>query len=359
MNIKLSTKQPGVTSLLVVLGIGLFMMVLVSGIAALSLREQQQARNTEFSNRALQTAEAGIKAAVQKLSEDPGYTKTDCPPGVDFEDVIPSNDLNQEITCIEVKSTFSTYQGQADIDKASQLIINAPAANLGMKSVQLRWHSKTLDPILASYVLPSTGQQSNLYPTSQNPPYQWAASPEITFIYWPIGNISAANNIKTATVFFTPGRDDQAHPEISTKCVGQSGATNTGDYRCVTNGDLPAGFDISSIVGVDPTQYNYAVRIKPRYTNMHFQFTAFDKDGKQMNLQSNKAQIDVTARTGDLYRRVKAEKLISPGVLESLFDSVLYAGAGANDTSARSICKKLVVRSNGAIAPTQTPQTCP
>ena len=69
----INSRKPGVTSLLFVLVIGLLLVVMVAGIAALTVREQQQASNTEQSNRALQTAEAGVKAAVQKLDSDSNY----------------------------------------------------------------------------------------------------------------------------------------------------------------------------------------------------------------------------------------------------------------------------------------------
>lgn len=358
----LAIKKPGVTSLLVVLAIGMFMIVLVSGIAALSLREQQQARNTEFSNRALQTAEAGVKAAVQKLSANPNYEKTGCPPGDEFKDVIPNNELNQEITCIEVKNHFESYEGFVERDKASQLTILAPTGSgTGAKTLQLRWHSKTLDQNLAAYALPVSGP---FYPTSHNSDYQWAAPVEMTFVFWPTGTINRSDEIRTATVFFTPGNTDKSLPSngIDTKCQGQLGATNLGDYRCVTNPGSNVGFDLGSALrlagGDSSTNYHYAVRIKPRYTNTHFQFTAFDRDGKQMNLKSTKAQIDVTARTGDLYRRIKAEKVIIPTALESLFDSVLYAGASSTDNISRNICKNLVVRSNGTLAPTSSAPIC-
>lgn len=352
----IKSKYSGVTSLLVVLALGMFMIVLVSGIAALSLREQQQAKNTEFSNRALQTAEAGVKVAVQKLSSDPNYTKTGCAPGPDYENIIQDSSLNQEITCIEVKNSFNSYEAPAESDKSRQLTIKAPAANLGIKSVQLRWHSKTLDPPLANYATPASGP---FYPTSQNPAYQWASSVEMTFIYWPVGpSIVSGDNIKIATVFFTPGNQDLAHTTISTKCEKQSGATNLGEYRCATNPSSTEGFDLSSVLGVDSTNFDYVVRIKPRYADTHFQFTAYDKDKKPMILKSNVAQIDVTARTGDLYRRIKAEKVIAPTALDSLFDSVLYAGAGSSDNSTRDICKNLVVRANGTLAPTSSAPLC-
>lgn len=357
-----NTRYSGATSLLVVLGLGLFMIVLVSGIAALSLREQQQARNTEFSNRALQTAEAGVKAAVQKLSSNPNFTKEGCAPGVDFENVIPNNDLNQEITCIEIKNKFSAYEGFSEQDKATQLIIETPATDKGPNSIQLNWHSNTLDENLASYAYGSNA----FYPVVQG--YNYAASIEMNFIFWPrntnFNGSDLTKQMQTATIFFTPGRPDQSQPSngVDSMCQGQPGVTVSGDYRCVTKSAVSnTGFDLSRALRI-PTgtsqDYNMVVRIKPRYEKTHFQFIAYDADGKQIGIKSTRAQIDVTARTGDLYRRIKAEKVIVPTSLESLFDSVLYAGNGSNDNSSRNICKNLVVRADGSLAPTTDAPIC-
>ena len=71
-------KRPGVTSLLFVLVLGLLITIMVAGLAALTVREQQKTQNTDLGNRARQTAEAGVQAAVQKLSSNPNYEKTTC-----------------------------------------------------------------------------------------------------------------------------------------------------------------------------------------------------------------------------------------------------------------------------------------
>lgn len=362
----LRKKRLGATSLLVVLGVGMFMIVVVSGIAALSLREQQQTRNTEFSNRALQTAEAGVKAAVQKLVDDPTYQKIGCDvEGSGYEDVVPNNDLNQEITCIEVKNTFKTFEGFNNMDRATQLTIDT-SDSPGPKSMQLRWHSKTLDENknLAQYALPGSGP---FYPSvAQYDANKYAASVELTFIYWAKGNFgsSAQTAPQIATVFFTPGQEDKAkgfnglsNNEVNSKCENQEpNIPNLGEYRCVTNPNSIYGFDLSKAIRIaDGTaqNYNFVVRIKPRYANMHFQFTAYDVNNNPIDMKSDKAQIDVTARSGNLYRRIRAEKTVSPSSLESVFDSVLYAGNGANDqaNTRRDICKSMVVRSNNSLAP--------
>lgn len=351
-----------------VLAVGMFMIVLVSGIAALSLREQQQVRNTEFSNRALQTAEAGVRVAVQKLSADPNYTKTGCAPGPDYENIIQDTSLNQEITCIEVNNSFSSYEGSVEHDKAKQLTIETPASVKGPNSLQLRWHSKTQDQDngLGQYALPNSGPFYPTIPQYDNGKY--AASIEMTFIFWPrnsnFNGSDPTKQLQTATIFFTPGQDDKSQPSnsVTSKCQNQApNIQNLGEYRCVTNPISSTGFDLSKAVRIpDGTaqNYNFMVRIKPRYKDTNFQFTAYDVDGRIINTKSNNAQIDVTARTGDLYRRIKAEKVIVPAVLESLFDSVLYAGNGSNDSANRDICKNLVVRANGALAPTSSAPLC-
>lgn len=355
--------HPGVTSLLVVLGLSLFMITLVSGIAALSLREQQQTRNVEFSNKALRIAEAGVKVAAQRLATDPGYTKTSCEPGTDYAGIMSDGDSSQAVTCVEVRSDFTAYEGFVERDKSSQLIIDTPPENKGPNSIELSWYHKTLDQELSEYAYPN----SSFYPTAQNPLYKWAPSIEMNFVYWPKNNNlgTPGASMQTATIFFTPGRPDQSQNGVDTQCEGQSGVSMPGQYRCMTkSAPGKTGFDLSRALrmpgGTSSQDYNFMIRTKPRYKETHFQLVAYDVDGKPINVKSTSAQIDITARAGGTYRRIKAEKTIIPTVLDNLFDSVLYVGNGSNDEPGvtRDICKNLVVKADYTLAPTSNAPLC-
>ena len=334
---KLASRPAGVTSLLFVLAISLVLIVMVGGIAALTVREQQQASNTELSNRALQTAEAGVKAAVAKLSTEPTYSKDTCP--VDVTDPFGSVSIpDQTITCATVTSLFSTtYEGFLETDRTTQFVYD-PVSSLGTGTpyyLKLSWNAPSLgDPATASFA-------GKLYPEVAG--YNNAAMVEMNIVYWPKANANA-ESFKNATLLFAPDNNSNTKNPFANTCSG-------GTYSCTTTDVSGAikGFSIATATGIPAANvgnYNYAIRITPRYKGTHFAFAAYKNGGIDIApAQSNKAQIDITAKVGNLYRRVKAEKIILPSAIETIGTSVLYAGRGSNDNASCGITKAAVVDS--------------
>ncbi len=333
-------------------------MTMVGGIAALTLREQRQATNVDQSNRALQTAEAGVKFAAQRIASDNKFIKQN----IDAcgEENIPDEFKNifadqqeQQITCVFVGNQLKSLEGLLEQDQATQVVIETPAGTTGL-FMQYRWHSDTLDPQLASY------SKDVFYPDDEN--YNAAAAPEITFIRWAKGSPTASETgFPIETSFFMPGQADKSNNGVTSGCnkaaASDAEKANYGDYRCVTNPSSNVGFNIVQAMRLSSNliNFNFAIRIKPRYADTHYQLRVFDQTGKELTMISDKAVIDITARSGDLYRRIRAEKPINPTVLQNLFDSVLFGyGDGAN-TADRDICKGLVVRENFDLAPAQNP----
>ena len=339
---RLASRPAGITSLLFVLAISLVLIVMVGGIAALTVREQQQASNTELSNRALQTAEAGVKAAVAKLSTEPGYSNTSCTAPANDTTFSSLNITDQTITCATVTSIFSTtYEGFLETDRTTQFIYD-PVSSLGTVTpyyLKLSWNAPSLgDP--AANLAAFTGTNS-LYPAAGTN-YANAAMVEMNIVYWPKAN-ATAESFKNATLLFAPGNNNNTNNPIASTCTG------TSTYSCTTT-DVSAtikGFSIATatgIAGFDANLYNYAIRITPRYKDTHFSFAAYQTGGTAIApAQSNKAQIDITAKVGNLYRRVKAEKIILPTAIETIGTSTLYAGRGSSDNVSYGICKTAVV----------------
>lgn len=364
----LNKKYSGATSLIVVLTVGMILIAIVGGIATLTIREQRQATNTDQSNRALQTAEAGVKLASQKLTQNINYTQGEvCGDAVpeEYKNLFPAGQ-QQQVTCISVTNEFSELEGVVEKDKATQIIIERQAGQLGPGSMQLRWHSDTADPVvpqIASYASPN----NEFYPDDEG--YSAAAAPEITFVRWTKGTINTSN-LPTETVFFMPGHEDLGkNPDgslngVTSACEDANGVkpANAGAYRCVTNPASATGFNLNSALRLSPAlssgSFNYAIRIKPRYADMHFQLRIWDTSGNLMTVKSTNAIIDVTARSGNLYRRIKAEKPIIPTALESISDSVLFAGRGVDDQQNKNVCKTIVVKDDGTLAPAQDQPNC-
>ena len=345
---KISSSRPkGITSILVVIAVAVILTTIIGGIAALTVREIRQASNTERSNRALQTAESGVKAMAQKLNTDPTYEKTTCDPSA-VSGIL--TDSNQQITCITSTSKFTgSYESFLDKDNATQVFLGeaytATAADASNTPVYLKvsWNNKNLDNPARTTYLPG----DPLYPASAG--YNFPAAMEISLISWPNAGISGSNS-EVGTIFLMPGRDDAgaALGLTGKPTAGQVKSTCnlTTDYTCSTvDATGQKGFNIFAALGkTQNTSTQFALRIKPRYANTHFKIEAYNTNGTAVNIQSSKAQIDVTAKVGELYRRVKAEKLILPSSVENVFDSVLFAGNNKGDPAGAGICKNLITK---------------
>lgn len=345
----LSKKNDGVTSTIVVLAVAVILTIIISGIAALSIREIRQSSNTELSNKALQTAEAGVKVASQYLNANPTYEKTSCATDdkTPTELIRPVTDPNQQITCITVQSNFlGTYESKLDQDKATQFFLGqayTSESNTDANTpyyLNISWANRKYD----NNSNPAFPLDEDLYPTSQSYIENgYAAAMEITIFSWPSSGMSGVNT-EVATIFLMPGRADGGYSSASGRTQIMSNCNSTTDYICTTgNFNLFAalGKTYSTTATDNP---KFSLRIKPRYANTHFKLEAYNKNNQDVNIFSSKAQIDVTARVGNLYRRIKADKEVIPLAVENVFDSVLFSGNNIDDSANVGICKNIITK---------------
>lgn len=337
---RINIKYPGVTSLLFVLVIGLVLVVMVAGIAALTIREQQQASNTDLSNRALQTAESGVKIAVQKLISDPTYSKSGCTKEAPVDNYVSLSTTNQEISCITVQSVFKNYDSYLKKDSAEQLFMgpNFSDATASPSYIRVNWNNPSLGDVSSNF-----NYTGGLYPLTS---YTNAATIEISLVYW-VRN-ATVGDVRIKKFLLAPGNNNPADTAVKSVCSGQAGAlTDLTDYKCsTTNGaGNSGGFDVKQAIGLGSTDsvanYNFSIIIKSRYKSTHVQVMSYDSSGTaQISMKSANAQIDSTARSGNLYRRVKASRSLGvSGGLENVLDEAIYSGMGSTDSVNLNICK--------------------
>lgn len=355
---KINQKEyPGVTSLLFVIAIGLVLVVMVGGISALTIREIQQASNTDLSNRALQTAEAGVKFAVQELSTNPAFQLNECPKGTKLNSFNATLGNNQEVTCLTIDSLVDggSYETFVRADDSTELIAGDERIYTGLTDtpeyLRVRWNNPQLGDSLFPW---SYG--GGLYPASVDYTGQGAAFIELSILYWPKSSFMS-KDVKIATFLLAPvstAGSSNGRSGVSSNCIDQNSTAY--NYKCGTVDFSDAsgtrrGFSLASALGITSGELAtkaLAIRIQPRYKSTHIRIEAVKNDNTAVKLISNKASIDSTAKVGNLYRRIKATRVVRDSVFSNLFTSALYSAKNASDTttpkSERDICKDFTVK---------------
>lgn len=330
-------KPKGVTSLLLVIAISIALATMVAGITALSIREIRQASNTDLSNRAFQTAESAVRVVENQLQQNPDFKVTDCndPRRQSLFGTVFTE--GEQVTCLKVENQFANYEASLKKDDAVQVTIDDPTSSLA--NLELSWAK--------GGTLTQYGYTGPFYPPQDG--YANAAGVELTLAYWPKTATNGYNSssIQSRTVFVMPGAaggtTNTGPPGFPPNATSYSSSCNSSvsasDYACKVN--------LTALLPASPTTYYYAIRIKPRYADTSFKLVARDgsSPAKDILVKSNKAQIDVTAKVGDLYRRVKANVVIRPSVVPNMFDSVLYSSVDTSeDNVVKDICKDIKVK---------------
>lgn len=353
------SSKRGVASLIVTVAFALLFVVLVVALTALSLREQRQASDSDQSNRAFTAAEAGIKDALSRLNKDSGLEINNC------ESYMLDSTNQYGWTCLTITRKSGDIEGKADKDESKTAAVYmagqpAPDGGGGNTSwadhLNFYWSKRnTTDK------KPSSAPPSPTYP-SLSDPSSWdkPAGIELTFVYWKpndtanpkdisvgLNSFDSNKSLMTKTYFIMPsangGTNGDASPvhtanNISSSCseTSLSGRPGKKDYYCKLVQNSTDGIDLDTVFGGDSKDYRFIFKVKPRYSSTNY-YAAFTANGDQVMVPATSAIIDVTARSGNVYRRIRAERSLETRARGTVFDSAVFSGT--------DICKNLTVDS--------------
>lgn len=361
---------------MVTVAFAILFVVVVVGLTALSIREQRQAGDTDQSNRAFAAAEAGIKDALSMLDVDANKTIGSCS---DAEAHKNLDGPDYGYTCLTITQQPGDIDSRGDKDESKSAYVfmaGQPLPNGGggddkawADHLNLYWSRKASGdkPPLSSLSGP-------LYPAYDgSTPWNQPAGVELTFIYWKVsnpinetsidvasGSFDGNKSLMTKTFLIMPGqagsnKDDGSPvhgipptPKIQSSCniplSGPTTPTLKKEYYCklMQSGKASDGIDLRNIVfdGGDPKDYRFVFKLKPRYsaTSYYAGFTAGTGPDKQTLVPATSALIDVTAKSGNLYKRLRAERSLETRARGTVFDSAVFSGT--------DICKNLSVDSS-------------
>ena len=393
-----SNKQAGAVSLFVVIFAMLLITVITISFLRLMVNDQSQASDTDLSQSAYDSAQAGVEDAKRALlryqqvcATDPGacaslndaISLAGCNQAVRFGGVVSDggtgevqvqqtqegneNDkaLNQAYTCVTMKLATEDYVGTLNAEE-SQLV--PLVGKEGFDTVVVNWYSpEDLTNDTGTVNLPVTGTGQPLVIQSQWPLdrpsilrtqlIQFGSSFTLdSFNYVnPSGESNAntlflypqrlgtdtfpfvGNDIRKTDAADDPDPDSSANTPLPVRCKL---SISSGGYACSVALSLP-----KPIGGGDRTAY---LRLSPLYNGMHYQVLLKNGgiSGSPVRFKDVQPEIDSTGRANDLFKRIVTRV--------DLHDTTFPYPEGTIDVTG-NFCKDFGVTDSAYVAGSCTP----
>lgn len=338
----------GVASIIITIILSVVVVGMIAGLTLLSNQEGRQSSNTDQSNRALNGAQTYTQALADKVANNPSYNMKECNNDGSLAGPQPeipiSGTQDVAVTCATVTNQGDTLDGQIKQDKTVQADLQvAPTSTNGpVQKLRINWGLKGTDKDEA------LGLPNPLYPISNNYPKS-PATIELTFIWY--GDVSqpgkfngtdfGSGSLPMKTVAVSPNTSGVNFKGITANCSSTPAAAMK-NYLCgMPNAVGTSWVDLPSI-GVPASTQNVVVRMTARYASTSYSMSFANAAGDPVDVIFPHAVIDVTARSGQTYRRIQATKPIKYTTFDFI-SNVLYSG--------KNLCKTLKVYSNHEGAP--------
>lgn len=352
MKTKLKDNQRGMASIAIAMVIMILITLLVTSVALVTRREQRRSLDRQLNTQAFNAIEAGISDAKAALSgENPIIDDdiTNCEGTESFISKAHLGSANSEIgsnitySCVLINKTKVTnYQKTVANPADGAFIVPIDADSGHINKIRVSWQEKSGgNSFTSDYKLSST-IASPVLRTVLLPNYNGKSKTELTklshtMFLFPKGNTTAGSAGGTSFIGdVAPVPVNQADSDADSR-QGQfvSGNCNTSNVGNNSVSGKRAEYSCSVDIQVGGASKYYLV-IQPLYKSASVDITAFDSSDNTLTLLNGQAIIDVTARAGDVIKRVQAR--IPSGESNELNKGVIpYPGAAV--ATVNSLCK--------------------
>lgn len=362
---QLNRPERGIISLVTAIMVSLLLILIALGLIGLMIGNTQQSSDDQLAQRAFDSAEGGVEWAYWWLRNNPGSNYGNCSGAASIfnqADIIAGrplyvkdlginpNTTQNQLTCVLVTQNSTTQQGVLDNaahDSDEIRLDPTGVLNSSIREVEVQWDA------LADGVPNVTGGTwtnggNNLTNITAAHPSN-APALELTVINYPIngGNVTPSQ-IKVRNIVFLPSFGGGGGPwsPIYTESKNVVRCNTGGFYQCTGTVFIKGGG------GGGPNRWNNAndatiIVVRGRLLhsgqNVHYQLRFRDRTGTLVTLP-NSSSIDVTARAGNVYRRIVATVPGSSGSAPPALNYVLYGD--------QDICKTIDLAGGGV-------NTCP
>ena len=309
-------KQDGIIAMITTIMVSILLITLAIGLIVLTSGGLQQSSDDELSLRAYAAAEGGIEWAYQAILFNPGTWPNGCISPVLLPAILPPSNQNS-ITCLSVDGDADRVAGTLNSSNENQVVI-APNGAQTLQKIQVNWITSG-DP---GY---GTAGNAN-FPAAA--PSTWLPGVELTLVNYatnpagPTNNISGGPGYRIRNVAFLPSKTASPNePEILAGCT-----PNAAQFDCSAtisaDSSNPGGLVadegeliyIRSLYTSNAQSFNYSICLEDtNYAGTH-----------QCMPVPQTATIDVTARSGPVYRRIVATAPTGGGFVPSALDYVLF-----------------------------------
>ena len=350
MNTKLKDNQRGMASIAIAMVIMILITLLVTSVALVTRREQRRSLDRQLNTQAFNAIEAGISDAKAAISgESPIITGdiSNCEGGGSFIDKVGtgvSSEIGSNITysCVLInKTNVTNYQKTVANPADGAFIVPIDAGSGSIKTIRVSWQEKSGGSAFTDDYMLSSGIGSPVLRTVLLPNYNGKSKTDLTklshtMFLFPRRNNTAGSAGSIDFIGDISPPATQLDADVDTR-QGQfvSGNCNTGNAGNNSVSGKHAEYFCSVDIKVGGASKYYLV-VQPLYKSASVDITAFDSSDNTLKLLNGQAIIDVTARAGDVIKRVQAR--IPSGESNELNKGVIpYPGAAV--ATVNSLCK--------------------
>ncbi len=321
-------REQGMVSLTISIVVGILLIIIVLSSFSIMFRLQRESTDSDLSIRAQYAAEAGAEDALTMIQRELAAGTLSA---ADFTNTC--NDSGTQLsgtsyTCQKLSYTTNNLTGVLERDGQP---VQFDLGSTPFSTIVVQWNTDE-DSNANGVGTPSYAPPANFLGDSTNlgvDKWNYPAALELTTVAFPNGgnfNIATDTRYKFYTNLISPG--NTATPTSST---APTVANQTGDCTQAGSG---GGYNCTmTFTGVGTPAGSNVLRLRSRYAGTHYSLKFYSAGGALMNVPDQFATIDVTARAGDVYRRIIYKVRLDTGT--AAVDYVIY--------SDRDICKNFQV----------------
>lgn len=339
-------RQSGAVSLFIVIFTALLLTIVTISFVQLMLSDQRQATNTDLSQSAYDSAQAGVEDAKRLLLLNQACEAGAPPVGVScsaVKDAITSNAcdtlarggivttnersetiiqqnaqdnaLDQAYTCVKIATSTDDYLGSLQVDQSMVVPLRGESS---FSKIELSWFSRDdLSGANPTVEFPTTGSDVSLPQVGSSWKSNFPALLRMQLIQ--VGssfklddfNDSRSGKSNANTLFLYPSRVGLSTKDLITadtrydsgnapQLISCRDNLAAGGYACTVTITTPEPID------GDAASRTAFLRLSAIYNATHFSIKLLDVSNAAVKFSNVQPQVDSTGRANDLFRRVVA-----------------------------------------------------